>query len=48
MGTEFQFGKTKKNLEVGTGNGRTGPPRWLSGKDSVCQCRRCRTCGFNP
>ena len=25
--------------------GITGLPRWLSGKDSACQCRRC---GFNP
>ena len=23
-------------------------PRWLSGKESTCQCRRCRSCGFNP
>ena len=23
-------------------------PWWLSGKDSVCQCRRCRSLGFNP
>ena len=23
-------------------------PRWLSGKESVCQCRRCRKHGFNP
>ena len=22
-----------------------GLPRWLSGKESTCQCRRC---GFNP
>ena len=22
-------------------------PRWLSGKESVCQCRRCRSLGFN-
>ena len=21
--------------------------RWLSGKESTCQCRRCRRCGFN-
>ena len=24
------------------------PPRWLSGKESACQCRRHRRCGFNP
>ena len=23
-------------------------PRWLSGKESACQCRRCRRCGFDP
>ena len=26
----------------------TGLPRWLSGKESACQCRRYRRCGFNP
>ena len=25
-----------------------GLPRWLSGEDSVCQCRRLRRCGFSP
>jgi len=23
-------------------------PRWLSGKESACQCRSCRRCGFDP
>ena len=23
-------------------------PRWLSGKESACQCRRCRRHGFDP
>ena len=23
-------------------------PRWLGGKDSACQCRRCRRHGFSP
>ena len=23
-------------------------PRWLSGGEPVCQCERCRTCGFYP
>ena len=23
-------------------------PRWLCGKESACQCRRCKRCGFNP
>ena len=22
-------------------------PRWLNGKESTCQCRRCRRCGFD-
>ena len=25
-----------------------GPPRWLGGEESVCQCRRLRRCGFDP
>ena len=25
-----------------------GLPRWLSGKEFTCQCRRCRRHGFNP
>ena len=25
-----------------------GLPRWLSGKESTCQCRRYRRCGFDP
>jgi len=25
-----------------------GLPRWLSGKESACQCRRHRRCRFNP
>ena len=25
-----------------------GLPRWWSGKESTCQCRRHRRCGFNP
>ena len=27
---------------------REGLPRWLSGKDSACQCRRSRRHGFDP
>ena len=23
-------------------------PRWYSGKESACQCRRCKRCGFDP
>ena len=26
----------------------TGLPRWLSDKESACQCRRHRRCGFSP
>ena len=25
-----------------------GLPRWHSGKESACQCRRCQRCGFDP
>ena len=25
-----------------------GLPKWISGKESACQCRRHRRCGFNP
>ena len=25
-----------------------GLPRWHSGKESTCQCRRCKRCRFNP
>ena len=27
---------------------RCGLPRWLSGKDSTCQCKRHKRCGFDP
>ena len=27
---------------------KDAPPRWLSDKESVCQYRRCRRCGFDP
>ena len=27
---------------------RHGLPRWLSGSESACQCRRYRRCGFDP
>ena len=29
-------------------NNLTWLPRWLSGKESACQCRRCKRCVFNP
>ena len=25
-----------------------GLPKWRSGKESACQCRRCKRCGFDP
>ena len=25
-----------------------GLPKWLSGQESACQCRRCKRCGFDP
>ena len=25
-----------------------GLPRWLSGEELTCQCRRCKRCGFSP
>ena len=25
-----------------------GLPRWYSGKETACQCRRCKRQGFNP
>ena len=27
---------------------QNGNLRWPSGKESTCQCRRCKTCGFDP
>ena len=27
---------------------KMGLPRWLSGKESTCQCRRCKRRRFNP
>ena len=27
---------------------QTGLSRWLSGKESACQCRRCKRCRFSP
>ena len=37
-------GKSKKEEIVDT----YGFPRWLSGKESTCQCKRCRRYGFDP
>ena len=37
-----QFLVYKKEVTQG------GPPRWLSSKESACQCRRHRRHGFDP
>ena len=26
----------------------SGLPRWQRGKESTCQCKRCKRCGFDP
>ena len=40
------FLKTRRfNTEAGV---IWGLPRWLSCKESTCQCRRCRRCGLDP
>ena len=31
-----------------SGRKRVGLPWWLSGKESICQCRRCKRLGFDP
>ena len=36
------------NTELQIGKRWFGPPRWLSGKESTCQCRRHKRFGFNP
>ena len=33
------------NSKIMIDRDKMGPPRWLSGKESACQCRRC---SFNP
>ena len=38
----------KMNLYLGPYKWSLGLPRWLSGKESTCQCRRSRRWGFNP
>ena len=38
----------KMNLYLGQYKWSLGLPRWLSGKESTCQCRRSRRWGFNP
>ena len=36
------------NKELQIGKRWLGAPRWLSGKEPACQCRRHRRLGFNP
>ena len=36
----------RHSLICSTATRSRGLPRWLSGKESACQCRRCRKCGF--
>ena len=35
-------------LKLDSSNGYRGHPRWCSGKESACQCRRGRKLGFSP
>ena len=39
-------GALKDDLEFA--QGKAGLPRWHSGKESACQCRRRRRLGFDP
>ena len=36
------------NLEFERSQRRMGLPRWLSGKEPACQCRRYKRCEFDP
>ena len=45
-GSQQEIGGTFKSGKFGVKvRKETGPPRWLSGEESACQCRRC---GFDP
>ena len=35
-------------FRIGLCKGDKGLPGWCSGKESACQCMRCKRCGFNP
>ena len=38
----------RKNSFLRNALSNTGLPRWLSGKESTCHCRRCKRHGFDP
>ena len=37
-----------ENFSLLTSTNILGFPRWVSGKESTCHCRRGKRCGFNP
>ena len=39
--TKWLYSKVKRTVKEGL-------PRWLSGKESACQSRRCKRCRFDP
>ena len=43
-----QIGDYQRQRVEGWGKGMKVFKRWLKGKESACQCRRCRRSGFNP
>ena len=43
-----QIGDYQRQRVEGWGKGMKVFKRWLKGKESTCQCRRCRRSGFNP
>ena len=42
------WGLTESDVTEHNNNVIGGLPRWLSGKESACQCRRCRRHRFDP
>ena len=47
-GYEVFLRVNKYILKLDSSNGYRGHPRWRSGKESACQCKRCKKHGFNP
>ena len=45
---KMEIARISAHLHSEHGIWRSRLPRWLSGKESTCQYRRCRRCGFNP